>query len=94
LAKTEAGGTAVTSARGKLDFEWSDVCDGWAIRQRTRIFVTHADGSEVDFGWSLNTWESKDGLGPVEIQDSLLGLFVIQARDGTLCADRRPMGED
>jgi len=33
-------------------------------------------------------------LGPVEIQDSLLGLFVIQARDGTLCADRRPMGED
>jgi len=36
----------------------------------------------------------KTGLGPVEIQDSLLGLFVIQARDGTLCADRRPMGED
>ena len=62
LAKTEAGGTAVTNARGKLDFEWSDVCDGWAIRQRTRIFVTHADGSQVDFGWSLNAWESKDGL--------------------------------
>lgn len=62
LAKTEAGSTAVTNARGKLDFEWSDVCDGWAVRQRTRIFVTHADGSQVDFGWSLNAWESRDGL--------------------------------
>ena len=62
LAKSQPGGAAVTSARGKLEFEWSDVCDGWSIRQRTRIIVTHADGSEIDFGWTLTAWEAKDGL--------------------------------
>ncbi|MCG8355420.1 MAG: cell envelope integrity EipB family protein [Kiloniellales bacterium] len=61
LAK-EKHAMGVTSARGKLEFEWKDVCDGWSVRQRTRIIVTHADGSEVDFGWKLNAWESKDGL--------------------------------
>ena len=56
----EFGGVA--DARGKLEFDWEDVCDGWAVRQRTHIIVTHRDGSEAAFGWSLNAWESKDGL--------------------------------
>ena len=34
------------------------------------------------------------GLGPVEIWDSRIELGVIQALDGTLCIDRRPMGEN
>jgi hypothetical protein len=34
------------------------------------------------------------GLGSVENQDSLCGLVVIQALDGTIRTDRRPMGED
>jgi CHASE3 domain sensor protein len=33
-------------------------------------------------------------LRPVEIQDSAFGLFVIQALDGPIRTDRRPMGED
>ena len=33
-------------------------------------------------------------LGPVENQDSTFGLVVIQALDGTIRADGRPMGED
>ena len=33
-------------------------------------------------------------LGPVENQDSTRGLVVIQALDGTIRTDRRPMGED
>jgi hypothetical protein len=33
-------------------------------------------------------------LGSVENQDSLCGLVVIQALDGTIRTDRRPMGED
>jgi len=33
-------------------------------------------------------------LGPVENQDSTCGLVVIQALDGTIRTDRRPMGED
>ena len=34
------------------------------------------------------------GLGPVEIQDSLGWLGVIQAPDGTIRFERRPVGED
>ena len=62
LAKPQSGGQSVTSARGKLEFEWKDVCDGWSVSQRTRIIVTNLDGSEVDFGWTLTAWEAKDGL--------------------------------
>ena len=62
LAKEQRGPGPVNNANGKLEFEWKDVCDGWAVRQRTHIIVTHADGSEVAFGWTLNAWESKDGL--------------------------------
>ena len=62
LAKDQTDFGAVVDARGKLQFEWEDVCDGWSVRQRTQIIVTHKDDSEVAFGWSLNSWESKDGL--------------------------------
>ena len=41
-------------------------------------------------GW----WGVNLGLRPVEIQDSIASLFVIQARDGTVRTDGRPMGED
>ncbi|MHC2483615.1 hypothetical protein ACVIKP_005470 [Rhizobium leguminosarum] len=33
-------------------------------------------------------------LGVVEVQGFFWGLFVIQAADGTICADGRPMGEN
>ena len=36
----------------------------------------------------------KLALRLVEIQDSSFGLVVIQALDGTIRADGRPMGED
>jgi hypothetical protein len=39
-------------------------------------------------------WQDEFKLGPVEIQDSQLWLAVIQALDGALCSDGRPMGED
>ena len=38
--------------------------------------------------------ERVGALGPVEIQDSHESLGVIQARDGTIRFERRPMGED
>jgi hypothetical protein len=62
LAEEQAEFGGVSDARGKLEFDWEDVCDGWAVRQRTHIIVTHRDGSEIAFGWSLNAWEAKDGL--------------------------------
>ena len=62
LAKDQANFGAVVDARGKLQFEWEGVCDGWLVRQRAQIIITHKDDSEVSFGWSLNSWESNDGL--------------------------------
>jgi hypothetical protein len=38
--------------------------------------------------------ETDHALRPVEIQDSTFGLVVIQAADGTIRIDGRPMGED
>ncbi|MBY5780836.1 hypothetical protein HFN59_27600 [Rhizobium leguminosarum] len=35
-----------------------------------------------------------EDLGAVEVQGFFWGLFVIQAADGTICADGRPMGEN
>ena len=62
LAKEQAEFGGLIDARGKLEFEWADVCDGWSVRQRAQIIVTHKDDSEIAFGWSINSWESKDGL--------------------------------
>jgi hypothetical protein len=52
---------AVVEAAGRLEFEWSDVCDGWAVNQRFRIALLYEDGLSVSYGWSLSSWESKDG---------------------------------
>lgn len=62
LTLGENRGGQVTDARGQLLFEWADVCDGWSVRQRTRIVVTSTQGVDIDSGWTLSSWESKDGL--------------------------------
>src|SRR3546814_8091839 len=46
-------------------------------------------GVDGDAGIFLRQW-----LRPVEIQDSIGGLFVIQASDGTIRTDGRPVGEN
>lgn len=62
LAESRSGKTSFSHAVGKLEFNWSDVCDGWAVTQRTHINLTGMDGREVQFGWTLSSWEAKDGL--------------------------------
>ncbi len=52
----------VVRARGRLEFEWGDVCDGWTVSQRTHLAITHEDGGEIESVWSINSWEAKDGL--------------------------------
>ncbi len=56
------GGSSVVDVTGRMDFEWRDACDAWTVSQRMRILVGYGDGNEIDFGLTLNTWESKDGL--------------------------------
>ncbi|WP_340117982.1 EipB family protein [Pelagibius sp. 7325] len=53
--------SSVVEAAGRFEFEWSDVCDGWAVNQRFRIALLYEEGLTVSFGWSLSSWESKDG---------------------------------
>jgi hypothetical protein len=53
--------SALAEAAGRFEFEWSDVCDGWAVKQRFRLALLYEDGLSVSFGWSLSSWESKDG---------------------------------
>ena len=51
----------VVQAQGRFDFEWADACDGWTVVQRFRVNLIYEDGFVADFGWSLSSWESKDG---------------------------------
>ncbi len=51
----------VVDATGRFEFEWQDVCDGWTVGQKFRIALLYEDGVSVNFGWSLSSWESKDG---------------------------------
>lgn len=55
------GSSDVVQANGKLEFQWDDICSGWTIAQRTRVQMVSAEGLVVDFGWTFDAFESKDG---------------------------------
>lgn len=46
---------------GEMAFEWADSCDGWSVTQRTRMNFEYRTGVSLELGWSLTSWESKDG---------------------------------
>jgi hypothetical protein len=54
--------SGVTQARGRLEYEWDDVCDGWTVRQRTSLTMVSRSGQPIQSNWAINSWESKDGL--------------------------------
>jgi EipB-like len=58
-ARNDSG---VVDARGTMDYEWGETCDGWTIEQRYRLRLRYAETSDVDIASSFITWESKDGL--------------------------------
>ena len=60
LAETRSNGS-VTQAEGELEFEWADVCTGWTVSQRTRVRIVTAESRVVEFGWTLNALESRNG---------------------------------
>ena len=47
---------------GEMAFEWADSCDGWSVTQRTRMHFEYRAGVSLELGWSLTSWESKDGM--------------------------------
>jgi EipB-like len=56
------GDSGVLDARGAMDYEWGETCDGWTIEQRYRLKMRYAETPDVDIVSSFVTWESKDGL--------------------------------
>jgi len=57
-ARSDSG---VLDARGTMDYEWGETCDGWTIEQRYRLKMRYAEAPDVDIVSSFVTWESKDG---------------------------------
>jgi hypothetical protein len=60
--RSSAGGGDIADVRGTMEFEWADSCDGWTVDQRSVMTFLYNTGDEVDLGWNLVSWESKDGL--------------------------------
>jgi EipB-like len=57
-ARNDSG---VVAARGSMDYEWGETCDGWTIEQRYRLKMRYAENADVDIISSFVTWEAKDG---------------------------------
>lgn len=57
-ARTNSG---VADARGTMDYEWGETCDGWTIEQRYRLKMRYTESTDVDIASSFITWELKDG---------------------------------
>ena len=62
LSMDSSHGGDVTAASGTMAYEITDVCDGWATRQRLAMTLTNRDGQDIESVSDYATWESKDGL--------------------------------
>src|SRR5215813_1144058 len=59
---SNALGVDVSDVQGEMIYEWGDACDGWTTTQKSRMKFFYQDGRTADIGWTLSSWESKDGL--------------------------------
>jgi hypothetical protein len=59
--KSGIGRGDVSDVSGTMVYEWQDSCDGWSLTQRTAMRLLYSSGDELDLGWNLVSWESKDG---------------------------------
>ena len=57
--RTDSG---VVDARGTMQYEWGESCDGWTIEQRYKLRMRYSETPDADIVSSFVTWESKDGL--------------------------------
>jgi hypothetical protein len=54
--------TDVQAASGTMGYEVTDVCDGWAVRQRLELDLTNQDGQNIHMVSDYATWEATNGL--------------------------------
>ncbi len=68
-------------AAGEMTAVWSDDCSGWVVEQTSRMLIERTGGIIIDFGWSMESWESKDGLQfRYFLEQSQQGSVVSQAQ--------------
>ncbi len=72
-AKSDAG---YLDAAGEMTTVWSDDCGGWVVEQESRLLIERTGGVIIDFGWSMESWESRDGLQ--------FRYFLAQSQEGTV----------
>jgi len=54
-------GSNVADVSGRMVFEWSDVCDAWAVQQRLGLHFNYAQGDTSNVTSTEVTWEAKAG---------------------------------
>jgi hypothetical protein len=59
--KSSDASSDISDVRGTMQFQWTDSCDGWSVDQRSMMTFLYNSGDQVDLGWSLVSWEAKDG---------------------------------
>lgn len=52
----------VVAATGTMNYQFEDVCEGWATRQRLDMTLTNSDGQDIRMISDYATLETKDGL--------------------------------
>jgi len=57
----ERGRGDVIAASGSMDYDVTDACDAWAVRQRLHMVLTGRDGAETEMLSDYTTIETKDG---------------------------------
>ncbi len=54
-------GSTLQDVSGRMVFDWSDTCDGWAQQQHINFLFSFVDGSSSPLKSTMMTWESKKG---------------------------------
>lgn len=57
-----SGGSDLTGVEGIMTYEWADACKGWTTAEKADLKLFYQDGHQDGLGWTLNSWEAKDGL--------------------------------
>lgn len=86
-------GSNITGVSGRMLFQWSDVCDGWAVEQHLQLHFSYAEGEESDVTSTVISWESKDGkrynfnvrrVSDGKVTDAFRGKAVLDDNGGTV----------
>jgi hypothetical protein len=56
-----SGTSGIVDAKGAMQYQFADGCDGWTSATRTVLRVNYQTGGETETVWTFTNWESHDG---------------------------------